>query len=123
LDRLLIEELNKPVTYVVRSEPIINDVTYTDAVAAGLDNVATLMPSGSDAPGTVMELCSPKFIDKLNRSRLVISKGQGNFEALSETSAPVFFLLPAKCPIIARDIGANVGDMVLKGLSELVSNI
>jgi uncharacterized protein with ATP-grasp and redox domains len=46
---------------------------------------------------------------------MVISKGQGNFEALSESSAPVFFLLLAKCPIIARDIDADVGDMVLKG--------
>jgi uncharacterized protein with ATP-grasp and redox domains len=115
LDRLLIEELKKPVTYVVRSAPIINDVTYSDAVMAGLDNVAALMTSGTDAPGTVIEICSPEFRDKFYRSKLVISKGQGNFEALSETSSPVFFLLLAKCPIIARDIGASVGDMVLKG--------
>lgn len=114
-DRILIEELNKPVRYIVRSAPIINDVTYTDAVQAGLDKVATLMSSGSDAPGTVMALCNSEFRETFNRSTLVISKGQGNFEALSETTAPVFFLLIAKCPIIARDIGVNVGDMILKG--------
>jgi uncharacterized protein with ATP-grasp and redox domains len=114
LDRILIEELNKPVRYIVRSAPIINDVTYTDAVQAGLDKVATLMASGTDAPGTVMEICSPEFRETFSRSKMVISKGQGNFEALSETSAPVFFLLIAKCKIIARDIGVNVGDMILK---------
>ena len=115
LDRILIEELNKPVTYIVRSAPIINDVTHTDAVQAGLNQVSTLMASGTDAPGTVMEICTPEFQETFYRSKMVISKGQGNFEALSETSAPVFFLLIAKCPIVARDIGVNVGDMVLKG--------
>lgn len=115
LDRILIEELNRPVSYVVRSAPIINDVTYTDAVLAGVNKVSILMTSGTDAPGTVMENCSREFREKFYRSKFVISKGQGNFEALSETSAPVFFLLLAKCPIVARDIGVNVGDMILKG--------
>ena len=113
-DRILIEELNKPVSYIVRSAPIINDVTYTDAVLAGLNKVSTLMACGTDAPGTVMEICSPAFREKFYRSKLVISKGQGNFEALSETSAPVFFLLIAKCPVVARDTGVNVGDMIFK---------
>jgi len=115
LDRLLIEELNKPVRYIVRSAPIINDVTYPDAVQAGLDRVATLMDSGADAPGTVLDLCSPEFREAFDRSKMIISKGQGNFEALSETRAPVFFLLIAKCPVVARDAGADVGDMILKG--------
>ena len=121
LDRILIEELNKPVRYIVRSAPIINDVTHTDAVQAGLDKVATLMASGTDAPGTVMEICSPEFREMFYRSKLVISKGQGNFEALSETSAPVFFLLIAKCPIVARDIGVDVGDMILRASEKIKS--
>jgi len=33
-DRILIEELKKPVIYVVRDEPVINDVTYDDAILA-----------------------------------------------------------------------------------------
>jgi len=114
-DRILIEELEKPVTYVVRSAPVINDVTEVDAVQAGLDTVATLMASGTDAPGTVVRICSPEFREKFYRSKFTISKGQGNFEALSDTSVPVFFLLIAKCPIVARDIGVHVGDMILKG--------
>lgn len=118
LDRILIEELNKPVRYIVRSAPIINDVTYSDAVQAGLNKVSTLMASGTDAPGMVLEICSPEFKETFYRSKMVISKGQGNFEALSETSAPVFFLLIAKCPVVARDIGVHVGDMILKAPPE-----
>jgi uncharacterized protein with ATP-grasp and redox domains len=114
-DRILIEELNKPVTYAVRSAPIINDVTREDAVMAGLNMVSTLIDSGTDTCGVVMESCSPEFRETFYRSKLIISKGQGNFEALFETAAPVFFLLVAKCPLLARDIGVNVGDRVLKG--------
>ena len=35
-DRLLVETLNKPVTYAVKGSPILNDATRTDALAAGL---------------------------------------------------------------------------------------
>jgi uncharacterized protein with ATP-grasp and redox domains len=44
---------------------------------------------------------------------LVISKGQGNFEGLSENSN-IFFMLIAKCPVIAKEIGVNVKDTVIK---------
>jgi uncharacterized protein with ATP-grasp and redox domains len=121
LDRMLIETLNKPVRYVVRAAPIINDVTCADALQAGIDTVATVMSSGSDAPGTVLDLCSPEFRQMFDRAEMIISKGQGNFEALSDTTAPIFFLLIAKCSIIARDIGAEIGDMILKGPDTVVS--
>ena len=44
---------------------------------------------------------------------LVISKGQGNYEGLSEHNR-LFFMLIAKCPIIASDLGVEVGDIILK---------
>jgi len=50
-------------------------------------------------------------VDK--RTDLVISKGQGNFEGLSENSN-IFFMLIAKCPVIAKEIGVNVKDTVIK---------
>jgi hypothetical protein len=46
---------------------------------------------------------------------LIISKGQGNYETLSEEDKPMFFLFKAKCPVIAEDVGCKVGDMVLVG--------
>ena len=44
---------------------------------------------------------------------MVISKGQGNFEALSTTKRQVFFLFMAKCPVIAEDVGCEIGDVIL----------
>jgi uncharacterized protein with ATP-grasp and redox domains len=47
---------------------------------------------------------------------MIISKGQGNYESLSEEDR-VFFLLKAKCPVVARELGVNIGDTILKGNS------
>ncbi len=117
LDRLLIEQLGKPVTYVVRQGPIINDVTYEDAVNAGLDKIATVVSSGCRASGLVPKLCDPECRKKLRRSNLVISKGQGNYEGLSAEAGRIFFLLKAKCQLVAEDLGVNEGALVLKGIN------
>ena len=115
-DRILIEEMKKPTTYAVRGAPIINDATYADALQAGINKVATIMSSGTDGPGTVLERCSEVFKTIYKHSDLVISKGQGNYEALSNEKHSIFFLLIAKCQIIARDIGVTEGDIVLKAM-------
>jgi uncharacterized protein with ATP-grasp and redox domains len=44
---------------------------------------------------------------------MIISKGQGNYEGLSGTTRPVFFLLKAKCYVLANDLGVEKGDIVL----------
>jgi uncharacterized protein with ATP-grasp and redox domains len=45
---------------------------------------------------------------------LVIAKGQGNYETLSDVDKDIFFVLKAKCPVIARDLGCEVGEMILR---------
>lgn len=114
-DRILIEELNREVIYVVRDKPVINDALIEDAKFCGVDKIAKVVSNGSDAPGTVLDLCSRDFLSLYAKARLIVSKGQGNFEGLSgRDNAPIFFLLKAKCPIIANDIGCKVGDIILK---------
>jgi len=112
-DRLLIEELPKPVIYVVREKPVINDAVREDAIAARIDEKAEIMSSGTDAPGTILNLCSEEFLKVYRSADLVISKGQGNYEGLSEEDKPIFFLLKTKCQVIARDIGVEYGDIIL----------
>jgi uncharacterized protein with ATP-grasp and redox domains len=112
-DRLLIEELGKPVVYAVREKPIINDAICQDAVDAGIDKVAEIVSSGTDAPGTILNLCSDPFLEIFRSADLIISKGQGNYEGLSDETRPVFFLLKAKCAVIAKDIGVKQGSLVL----------
>lgn len=113
-DRILIEALGKPVRFVVRAAPIINDVTREEALMSGLGEVAEIISSGSTAPGTVLSRCTDEFREDFNHADMIISKGQGNYETLSNVRRPVFFLLKAKCPVIARDLGVKEGDIVLK---------
>ncbi len=112
-DRVLLEALGKPAVYAVRSAPALNDALAWDAVQAGLDQVATIIESGSTIPSTVLAQTTQEFRDALEHADLVISKGQGNFEGLSDTT-DIFFLLKAKCEQVARELGVRVGDLILK---------
>lgn len=114
-DRLLLERLvAKQVVFSVRGGPVINDVTYADAEQAGLHGLVDVIDNGSDAPGTVLSECSASFLDHFHDADIVIAKGQGNFETLSHVDKPIIFLLQAKCPVIARHIGCDVGTSVIR---------
>ena len=113
-DRVLIETLDKPVTYAVKAGPILNDATREDALAAGVDKVAEIVSTGSDAPGTVLDRCSDDFRRLYNEADVIIAKGQANYETLSEEDSHVFFLLQTKCPVIARDVGVPEKSIVLR---------
>lgn len=116
-DKILIEQLKKPVIYVVRGCPVINDVTFEDAVSIEIDKLARIISSGTPAPGTILKTCNPDFIKLFKSADMVISKGQGNYEGLSGEDRSIFFLLKVKCHVIARNIGAKVGDIILQNSS------
>jgi len=114
LDRLLIERLPvEKVTVAVRGGPVINDATMVDARAAGITEVVDVIDNGADVPGTILDECSAAFRSRFDDADLIVAKGQGNYETLSDVEKRVFFLLKVKCPVIARDIGSEVGSLVL----------
>jgi len=117
-DSLLLEEIKnidpeKEIIYAVKEKPIINDALKEDAVTAGIDRFAKIISSGSEIPGTILPLCSKTFLEIFKKADLVISKGQGNYETLSDEKRPIFFLFMAKCPVIARDVNCEVGEIIL----------
>jgi len=113
-DRLLLEQIDPSrVTFVVRGAPVLNDATIEDAAAAGLTEMIEVIANGSDAPGTILSDCSAAFVKRFRDADLVIAKGQGNFESLEREPGRVFFVLQAKCPVIARDLGCEVGDFIV----------
>jgi len=117
LDRLLVEYLPPGrVTVAVRGGPAINDVTLKDLDGTGFGEVAEVIDNGSDAPGTILEDCSPSFLERYRAADVIISKGQGNYETLSRAGQHIFFLLRVKCPVLARDMGSQVGEPVVKEL-------
>ncbi len=112
-DRLLIEEIGVPVKYVVRGGPIINDVTLDDAIDAGLDKVSQIVLSGCRAPGTILEWCSDEFKGMFHNAPLIISKGQGNFETLSDVEREIFFIFKIKCEVVASFLNSPINSMVM----------
>mgnify|MGYP003806835817 CR=1 FL=1 len=125
-DRLLVEQLGAArVTVAVRGAPVINDASMEDAQAAGLTALTKVISNGSDAPGTLLDDCSEAFHQHFHTADLIIAKGQGNFETLSEEPANVFFLFKVKCPVIAAHAHAPLGAQVLlqghRGLSPKVT--
>jgi uncharacterized protein with ATP-grasp and redox domains len=120
LDKLLVEtflgtkKLEK-IDFVVKGGPIINDATLEDAVYMGLNSLPNskfLVISNGEA-GTGPKRSSQTVKRWIYEHDLVISKGHGNYEGLSEHNG-LFFLLMAKCPIIASDIGVEVADIIIK---------
>ena len=120
-DRILLGQIyseNRHITYVVKQHPIINDATIDDAVFAGIDAYAEIIAGDSDvaysAPGMIVSNMSEELHKLIEKADVVISKGQGNYESLSENTREIFFLLMVKCPLVSTNIGIDVGTMVLK---------
>lgn len=114
-DKLFIEQLpmNK-ITFVVRGAPVINDALLADAKMVGMNNIVPVVDNGSAMPGTVLSDCSEAFNKLFNNADLIIAKGQGNYETLSQHRSNIFFLLKVKCEIVAHDLNRHVGDFVIK---------
>lgn len=121
-DKLCIETIKDiypkiKVFYFVRGKPIINDLTLTHAKKSGLDTVATLIDSGVPTPGYAIDLADDKAHEIFKNADCIISKGMGNYECLGEEKDfPIYFLLKVKCQVVARVIGAKLGDIVCKKL-------
>lgn len=117
-DRLLAEQLSElgiEVTYVVKDRPILNDATMEDAAYVGMLEQIRVISNGSGFLGTILKDCSEEFKQAYQKADIVISKGQANYEsleALGKEDKRLYFLLRAKCEIVAKNLGVQLGEMV-----------
>ncbi len=99
--------------YVVRGRPIINDVTVSDAKAIDMDKIATIVDSGVDTPGFILDRANEETKELFKKAELILAKGMGNFECMEEMKDErLFFLFKVKCSVVADKIGKNVGDLI-----------
>jgi uncharacterized protein with ATP-grasp and redox domains len=114
MDRIFLETVRHPnVYFAVRGAPVINDATMEDAKSVGMDKIARIISNGDDAPGTILENTSTEFKSIFDAADLIIAKGQGNYEGLSNTDKKIFFILMAKCDHVAKHLGVRKGDFVV----------
>ena len=115
LDRLLIETLKQncdpDIVYVVRSMPVMNDSTVTEAQFTGMDKVAMVLENGirGPFPGTRIRRCSTEVRGRIGKADIIISKGGGNFDSLDEEKEDlkdrITFLFLSKCAPYHRRFG------------------
>lgn len=119
-DMVLLEYLhehfsNKSVFYAVRGGPVINDCTKADIKPLNLEKYCTILES-SPSPGVILEESSKDFQLVFQTADLILSKGQGNFEALDDIipeNGSLYFLLKAKCKFVATLLNVKLGSLNL----------
>ena len=115
IDKIFIEYIhvefpNIKIYFGVRGEPIVNDVTVEDANMVQMKEVAEVISNGDGSLGTVIEKTSAAFRDVFYKADVIIAKGQGNYESLSEIDrSHIFFLFMAKCDAVASSL--NVANL------------
>jgi uncharacterized protein with ATP-grasp and redox domains len=108
LDKIFIEYIKTAfpgikVYFAVRGKPIVNDVTVEDAHMVNMQEVAEIISNGDGSLGTVIQNASAEFRTVFYKADVIISKGQGSFESLSEIDRnDIFFLFMAKCNRVAK---------------------
>ncbi len=117
-DKIFIDTIRKAfpqlsVYYGVKGKAVVNDVTREDARMVRMDEVATVLDNGDDSLGTEMSRVKEEFRKAFYDADVVIAKGQGNFESLHEIGRNnIFYLLMAKCEVIAEVLGLEKGSVV-----------
>lgn len=116
-DQLLIEQLRRfpgKITMVVKSEPILTDVTLRDALAMGLDRqVDDIITTGGFAVGFPFWDMTEELKQVLESADLIISKGMGNFECLTELNyRPLAYLMRIKCLPVSEASGAPLSTSI-----------
>ncbi|NOQ30842.1 MAG: DUF89 family protein [Helicobacteraceae bacterium] len=119
-DYLYIEKIQElfpklEISYMVRGNPIINDVTMKEAKEIGFDKLCSLVDSGVNTPGFAYDRANKFSKDLFDSADMVITKGMGNFECLSEAHRKnLFFLFKVKCNVVASCVGKSLGDLICK---------
>ncbi|WP_373071549.1 DUF89 domain-containing protein [Sulfurimonas sp.] len=106
---------NIKLTYMVRGNPIINDVTIKEAKEAGFDQICNLVNSGVNTPGFTYARATDEAKELFDSADLIISKGMGNYECMSPSHRKnICFLLKVKCSVVASSLSKEIGDIVCK---------
>ena len=108
-----LESSGKSVFYAVKEAPAQNDLSMSDVDIYGLSNLfANIISTGADEVGMRKERMAGTIKDLWESDALVIAKGMGNYEAISEfhDERPVIYNLKVKCKTVAEALGRNVGE-------------
>ena len=117
-DKLLIQKIKSDydleIILALKEAPILNDAIVSDAYDLSLDEYTTVISTGANSVGVVKDYISPQLHELIDDVDLIISKGMGNYEGLTEMKidTPIYYLLTAKCNVISSEIGVKLGSSI-----------
>jgi uncharacterized protein with ATP-grasp and redox domains len=103
------------VIYVVKPSPVQDDLTLEDVRRSSLEGeFGEVISTGIASPGIVFSLASAQFKRKFESADLILAKGMGHYETLSEfpTEGRFFYCLMAKCKPVADSLGVPINSYV-----------
>ena len=111
LDKLLLEQIAKRfpqlrMKALVRGGEVLNDATKEDAAYVGLDNVAEIISNGEPIAGTVYDMMPEEAKMALDEADVILAKGQGNYETMSDQGRHVFYEFLCKCDLFTSRFNA-----------------
>ena len=114
LETVLHDHALRKITVVVKQLPILNDAMLEDVHQIGLADLPNIefRYVNTSVNGNAPWL-NPDVMAWMRAHDIVIAKGQANYEAMSDTPG-IYFLLIAKCAIVADDTGTSTGALILK---------
>ncbi|HIE18950.1 TPA: DUF89 family protein [Candidatus Bathyarchaeota archaeon] len=120
LMRMIKEKYPVKIFAAVKSGPILNDATLEDTEQIRLGEVAEVITTGNDHIGINLEESSEEFLQRLREVDLIIAKGQGHYESITEFeylfSKPIVYVLRAKCVLVAESLGVQQYGNVVKAV-------
>jgi hypothetical protein len=122
-DKLLVKELKQlgpNITVAVKESPVLNDATLEDAEFVGVDKVADdIITTGTDSVGLNLRASSTEFLRHYQSADLIIAKGMGYAETLTENKLTRHhaLLLRTKCGPVSHFFGVSREKNVAKILS------
>lgn len=118
-DKLLLETMLQAyglhkITVVIKKLPILNDATLDDVRQIGLADLPNIefRYVNTSVNGNAPWL-NPDVMAWMRAHDVVIAKGQANYEVMNAVPG-MFFLLIAKCALVAADTGTTTGALILK---------
>jgi len=112
-----LKKMGKRIVVGSKSEPVLNDVTVRELEAmSDVDVIAT-----GDVVGTALDSLSDRARSLLlDPGWLILSKGMGNYETISEyekmLAGRLIYLMRAKCEPVAAAVGVPRGSLVARAI-------
>jgi hypothetical protein len=110
-----LENLGKTVFYAAKEHPVQNDLSMADVERFGFKEIfPNIISTGTDEVGIRKEDLKGDIAGLWKSAGIVIAKGMGNYETISEyhKERPVIHVMKVKCPTVAHAVGRNVGQYI-----------